>query len=570
MKIFLIGAADLVHRLFLALDLNGLGVTACISHSSGDLDQSQPLLKQLLESKGIPYKCSNTFSDAEADFVAAHPADVAFAIHCRTVISEKYLSLFPKGVLVTHASALPQFRGFSPLNWAILLGKKQFHISLFRAVRDLDAGPVLIQRAYELAPNASFPSHWELLVAEQVAIFLQYAQYPKNFEPGAIQNESNATYCCARTPEDGEINFQKTATEIDAHIRSLGSPFPYAFTYHKGTKWNIVKSRVKIPGTCPRYVGAVPGRVVCTSVGNRVEVLCGDGSILEILEVAGEHGPRMPAGNVFKSVRIKLGLNVAEELDALKRALYKKNVIDRELPLKNEKRVLLIIPAFNEQESIERTVTNVRLHFPKAEILIVNDASTDRTLATCSKLNCRIADLPVNLGIGGAVQTGLLFGHREGFDICVQFDGDGQHDSRFIQKLIDPIIDRKADLVIGSRFMSEMYPYTAPFFRRIGMRVFAFCFRLLTGQKITDSTSGFRAFSKEMTEFFSVNYPTDFPDLPALTVAKLNGFNIQEIPVQMHQRNGGQSSIRLYGSFAYPIKTIGATIAVYLRQERRK
>ncbi|HAD81547.1 MAG: glycosyl transferase family 2 [Candidatus Edwardsbacteria bacterium RIFOXYD12_FULL_50_11] len=211
------------------------------------------------------------------------------------------------------------------------------------------------------------------------------------------------------------------------------------------------------------------------------------------------------------------------------------------MPKKHD--ILTIIPAFNEAGNIARVLEDLGSSGLEADILVVNDASSDETSAVARAHNVRVIDLPVNLGIGGAVQTGFIYAQRNGYHIAVQFDGDGQHLAGEIPALIAPLLAGRAEVVIGSRFLTRPYQYKTAFFRRLGMRMIQFVNSLLIGQRITDNTSGFRAYNRRALKFLAQTYPDDFPEPEAVVLLGRNGFVMTEVPVKMEQRKEGASSL---------------------------
>lgn len=174
-------------------------------------------------------------------------------------------------------------------------------------------------------------------------------------------------------------------------------------------------------------------------------------------------------------------------------------------------RIIVIIPAFNEQDSILKTVNLLKNSCPTVDYIVVNDGSTDNTKNLLKQNNIHHLNLPINLGIGGAVQTGYLYALENDYDIAVQFDGDGQHDANFISALVQPLIDNEADLVIGSRFIDhEGFQSTKS--RRAGIGILRSVIQLTTGKNIKDPTSGFRAVNKRLINYFSENYAQDYPE----------------------------------------------------------
>lgn len=224
-------------------------------------------------------------------------------------------------------------------------------------------------------------------------------------------------------------------------------------------------------------------------------------------------------------------------------------------------KVLIIIPAYNEQENIERVVANLKTHCPQYDYLIVNDCSSDKTLEICSKNNFNHIDLCCNLGIGGGVQSGYIYAYRNGYDCAIQIDGDGQHDPQYISRLVDPIERGEADIVIGSRFI-DYEGFQSSGMRRFGINFLSALIKAVCGAKVKDVTSGFRAANREFIEFFSKEYADDYPEPEAIVATKLNGARILEVPVVMNEREGGTSSISPLKSIYYMIK-VSLAILLY-------
>lgn len=222
-------------------------------------------------------------------------------------------------------------------------------------------------------------------------------------------------------------------------------------------------------------------------------------------------------------------------------------------------KVLVIIPAYNEEKNIVRTVTNLKKQCPNVDYVVINDCSKDNTEDVLKDNNFNYISLPVNLGIGGGVQTGYKYAVENNYDIAIQFDGDGQHDAAYIDKLIKPILDGKADMVIGSRFI-ENEGFQTSFMRRFGIKILKVLLKIFCKQDITDATSGFRATSKKLTERFSKIYAEDYPEPEAIIDAVLSGYKVCEVPVIMHERMEGESSINALKSVYYMIKVSLAII----------
>ncbi len=230
-------------------------------------------------------------------------------------------------------------------------------------------------------------------------------------------------------------------------------------------------------------------------------------------------------------------------------------------------KILIIIPAYKEAENIAAVIKSLHNELPEANILVVNDASTDETSSVAAATNiAEIIDLPANLGIGGAVQTGFKYAAASNYDIALQFDGDGQHLASEIKILINPILEQKADVVIGSRFLDKKYDgFKSTFARRIGIHIFQIVNSIIIRQKITDNTSGFRAYNKNAIQFLAQNYPTDFPEPEAVILLGKNKFSITEIFTKMKERENGVSSISSSDSFYYMIKVL---LAVFINAIR--
>ncbi len=218
-------------------------------------------------------------------------------------------------------------------------------------------------------------------------------------------------------------------------------------------------------------------------------------------------------------------------------------------------KVLVIVPAYNEECCIRGVIEDLRGSFPGGDILVVNDGSQDRTSEIAKGLGVNLIDLPYNVGIGGAMQTGFLYALQEGYDAALQCDGDGQHHGDQIEKILKPFLSDGADLVVGSRFLSES-GFTSSVQRRIGSKILSFVVSSILRQKITDTTSGFRVYGKKTLEFFSSVYPEDYPEVEALILAHKKGLRIVEVPSEIGPRTGGKSSINFSQAFYYMVKVL--------------
>lgn len=221
---------------------------------------------------------------------------------------------------------------------------------------------------------------------------------------------------------------------------------------------------------------------------------------------------------------------------------------------------IIIIPAYNESGNIENTVKDILENARGFDYLIVNDCSQDNTLDICRKKGFNYINLPINLGIGGAVQAGYRYAYFHGYDTAVQFDGDGQHDAAYLSKLLEVIEKDEADMAIGSRFI-ENEGFQSSGLRRVGIRYFTRLIRLLTRETITDPTSGMRMVNRKLLKEFAESYPKDYPEPESAVTALKRGYRIKEIPVQMRSRAEGESSISMGKSVYYMIKV---SLAIFI------
>ena len=230
---------------------------------------------------------------------------------------------------------------------------------------------------------------------------------------------------------------------------------------------------------------------------------------------------------------------------------------------------LIIIPAYNESANIENTVKDIVTNAPDFDYVIINDCSTDDTLEICERNGFNVVNLPLNLGIGGAVQTGYRYAYNNGYDIAVQVDGDGQHDPAFLTKMAEAMVAEKADMLIGSRFL-EKEGFQSSRVRRMGITYFTWLIKLFTRKKITDPTSGLRMINSDIIEIFAESYPRDYPEPESVVHVIRLGKNVREIPVIMRERQGGKSSIRFFSSIYYMIKVTVAILTELMRKIDRK
>ena len=221
--------------------------------------------------------------------------------------------------------------------------------------------------------------------------------------------------------------------------------------------------------------------------------------------------------------------------------------------------VIVIIPAYNEELNIYNTVTDLKDRCPDYDYVVINDCSKDNTLRVLKENNFKYLNLPTNLGIGGAVQCGYMYAEEHGYDIAIQMDGDGQHDPKYYPKAVYMIENDEADIIIGSRFITNKGFQTSSM-RRFGIRFLSVLIYLMCHQKVKDVTSGYRVVNRKYLELFAKEYAQDYPEPEAIILAKLKGARIKEIPVVMREREKGESSISPLKSVVYMCKVSLAII----------
>ena len=225
-------------------------------------------------------------------------------------------------------------------------------------------------------------------------------------------------------------------------------------------------------------------------------------------------------------------------------------------------RILVIVPAFNEEEAILSTVKDVWELYPEVDVLVVNDASTDKTCDLLRQNNIEYLDLPINLGIGGCVQAGYIYAYENEYDIAIQMDGDGQHPASELPKLLIPLKSGDADVVVGSRFITKS-GFQSSVLRRFGIKFLSSLVYLCTRQLVLDVTSGYRAINQKYIKIFSKEYAQDYPEPEALVTVAKKGGKIVEVPITMKERQGGISSISPIKSVYYMIKV---SLAIFIRK----
>jgi len=225
---------------------------------------------------------------------------------------------------------------------------------------------------------------------------------------------------------------------------------------------------------------------------------------------------------------------------------------------------LIIVPAFNESQSVGKLVRRLNRSLPDCHVLVIDDGSTDDTLRQIPA-SASVVSLPFNLGIGGAMQTGYRFAALNNYDVAVQVDGDGQHRPREVVKLVEALHTGGADLVVGSRFMADA-SFVPSFTRMTGIRVLSAWIRFLCGLKITDCTSGFRAVNQKVIRAYAHWYPEDYPEPEVVLLLHRSKFKVVEIPVRMRRRMYGRSSISLAHGLYYVLKV---SICLFLDMVRQ-
>lgn len=231
-----------------------------------------------------------------------------------------------------------------------------------------------------------------------------------------------------------------------------------------------------------------------------------------------------------------------------------------------QEKVCIIIPCYNEQDNLAEVVKETSSCNKDATILVVNDCSSDATASVARSIpEIELIDLPCNLGVGGAVQTGFIYASRRDFNYAVKLDGDLQHPPEFISAMINELKTGKIDIIIGSRFIDKV-GFQSSFTRRIGIKILKLWGKLLTGEDFTDPTSGFRAYNRKAIDFMARHYPSfDYPEPEEIVLAQKNGLIAREMAITMRPRKAGKSSISSSFSFYYMLKVSMAMFFIALR-----
>lgn len=228
-------------------------------------------------------------------------------------------------------------------------------------------------------------------------------------------------------------------------------------------------------------------------------------------------------------------------------------------------RRIAIVPAFNEERNVARVIDELRAFDPGLDIVVVSDGSHDRTAEVAAERGAHVVQLPFNLGIGGAVQTGFKYAHEHGYELVVRCDGDGQHIPAELPKVLGPVLAGEADIAVGSRFAGgDGYRSSAT--RRIGIRLLALIVSAIAKQRVTDTTSGFQALNRKALDLFAADYPHDYPEVEGIVMLVKHRLRLREVPVSMREREHGQSSITALRSIYYMAKVLVALFVGLFRR----
>lgn len=230
-------------------------------------------------------------------------------------------------------------------------------------------------------------------------------------------------------------------------------------------------------------------------------------------------------------------------------------------------RALAIVPAYNEERNLPAVLAELRAEAPDWDVCVVDDGSTDSTAAVARRHGARVLRLPLNLGIGAAVQTGYLWARHHGYEVAAQIDADGQHDPRFLAQAMAPISAGEADVVVGSRYLLGA-GFQSSRLRRAGSRYLSWFLRLRCGARVTDPTSGFRVAGPRAIALFAANYPSDYPEPEAIALARRRGLVLREVPVSMRGRGHGESSIGAGRTLYYLVKVSLALLLLPVERRR--
>ncbi len=229
-------------------------------------------------------------------------------------------------------------------------------------------------------------------------------------------------------------------------------------------------------------------------------------------------------------------------------------------------KTLVIIPTYNEESTLRDVVCRIKNTLPESNVLVINDGSTDKTSEVAKSSGAMVLDLPYNLGIGNTIQTGFLFATQRGYDIVLRLDADGQHRPEDAKSIMEPVLNGTADMVVGSRFLLSNDGFKSTLVRRVGIKFFSTFVSLIIRKRVTDPTSGFQAMNEKAIRFFAREYPPDYPEIEALVLANKAGFIVKEVPVEMLERKGGQSSINFLNSIYYVLEVLTSIVVSIFRK----
>lgn len=322
MRILFIGGLYRGLRLAERLLARGANVVGAYAYED-DAHESPKFSDQivsLFSARGIPVEATRRITKDQLPAIRELTPDVVFCLGWRTLIPIEILDCAPMGGIAVHDSLLPRLRGFAPTNWGMILGHDQLGATLFQLTDSVDAGSIFFQEAIEPGPSEFYESIQHRIADVSVRLFDQFLDVSRDgtLSP-RVQNESAATFTCARTPADGEIDWRQPNHAIVRMIRALAPPAPPAFTYLHGAPLHILQAR--LPDVCRNYEGRVPGRVIDRDpTAGTVDVLCGEG-ILQIEQVHTADGQELSAATVMRSIRDTLGLNYSQEIINLRMRL---------------------------------------------------------------------------------------------------------------------------------------------------------------------------------------------------------------------------------------------------------
>jgi glycosyltransferase involved in cell wall biosynthesis len=230
------------------------------------------------------------------------------------------------------------------------------------------------------------------------------------------------------------------------------------------------------------------------------------------------------------------------------------------------RRRIAIVPAFNEERNIGRVIEELRAFDPGFDVVVVSDGSVDRTAEVAAEHGAHVIQLPFNLGIGGAVQTGFRYAWEGHYELAVRIDGDGQHDPAQLSRVLEPLLAGEADIVVGSRFTGDA-GYRSSATRRVGIRILAWVVSAIARQRVTDTTSGFQALDRRAIRLFARDYPHDYPEVEGMVMVIRHRLRLAEVPVTMRAREHGRSSIGAAGSVYYMVKVLLALFVGLFRRD---